>query len=152
VDPSHYTEPDPAELAERAVFLLREVFGYDYGAIAGTTGKTEAACRQIFVRARRRIDEGRPRFETSRAEGEELTGLFLAADADGDLIAVIAFDVLDGQVQAIRAVANPDKLRHLGPVSRTWHLRWRKNKNTRECHSPGGSGVVEGRREDSGGR
>ncbi len=66
------SEPDPAELAqtsdslsmaflvlleslapaERAVFLLREVFGYDYKEIAETTGKTEAACRQIFTRAR----------------------------------------------------------------------------------------------------
>jgi len=211
------TEPDPAELAEtsdslsmaflvlleslapaeRAVFLLREVFGYDYSEIASITGKTEAACRQTFARSRRRIDEGRPRFETSRAEGEELTALFLAAadggdmasllerlapdvvfygdsggkgettfiapvfgrdrvarvirlsfertlelgaslratwvngqpgilacDADGDLIAVIAFDVLDGQVQAIRTVANPEKLRHLGPISRAWHERW----------------------------
>jgi RNA polymerase sigma-70 factor, ECF subfamily len=44
-------------------------------------------------------------------------------DADGGLIAVIALEVLDGQVQAIRAVANPDKLRHFGPVSRTWRLR-----------------------------
>jgi RNA polymerase sigma-70 factor (TIGR02957 family) len=212
------SEPDPAELAEtsdslsmaflvlleslapaeRAVFLLREVFGYDYKEIAETTGKTEAACRQVFTRARRRIDEGRPRFETSRAEGEELTSLFLAAasggdmtsllerlapdvvfygdsggqgettfiapvfgrdqvaeviriqlertlqlgaslrpawvngqpgvlacDADGGLIAVIGFDMIDGQVQAIRTVANPEKLRHIGPVSRTWHLRWR---------------------------
>jgi hypothetical protein len=48
----------------------------------------------------------------------------LACDADGDLIAVIAFDVLDGQVLAIRTVANPEKLRHLGPVSRDWHERW----------------------------
>ena len=48
----------------------------------------------------------------------------LACDADGDLIAVIAFDLLDGLVQAIRVVANPEKLRHLSPVSRTWHLRW----------------------------
>jgi RNA polymerase sigma-70 factor (ECF subfamily) len=210
------TEPDPAELAEtsdslsmaflvlleslapaeRAVFLLREVFGYDYGEIAGITGKTEAACRQTFARARRRIDEERPRFETSRAEGEELTALFLAAadggdmasllerlapdvvfygdsggkgesfispvlgrdrvaqvirfsfertvqlgaslgaawvngqpgvlvrDADRDLIAVIVLDVLDGQVLAIRTVANPEKLRHLGPISRAWHQRW----------------------------
>jgi RNA polymerase sigma-70 factor (ECF subfamily) len=47
----------------------------------------------------------------------------VASDADGGLIAVIAFDVLDGQVQAIRTVANPEKLSHLGPVSRTWHLR-----------------------------
>ena len=181
---------------ERAVFLLREVFGYGYPEIADVTGKTEAACRQIFARARRHIDEGRPRFETSRAEGEELTSLFLAAarggdissliqklapdvlfygdnggqggitfaapvtgrdrvaeilrfvlgrtmelgasleaawvngqsglvasDADGGLIAVIALEVLDGQVQAIRAVANPDKLRHLGPVSQAWRPR-----------------------------
>ena len=47
----------------------------------------------------------------------------LVRDADGSLIAVIAFDVLDGQVQAIRAVANPAKLRHLGPVSQTWPFR-----------------------------
>src|SRR6202012_3665725 len=210
------TESDPAELAEtsdslsmaflvlleslapaeRAVFLLREVFGYDYSEIAVITGKSEAACRQTFTRARRRIDEGRPRFETSRAEGEELTALFLAAadggdmasllerlgpdvlfygdsggkgesfispvlgrdrvaqvirfsfertvqlgaslaaawvngqpgglvrDADGNLIAVIVLDVLDGQVLAIRTVANPEKLRHLGPISRAWHQRW----------------------------
>jgi hypothetical protein len=48
----------------------------------------------------------------------------LAWDADGGLIVVIALDVLDRQIQAIRVIANPDKLRHLGPVSRTWHLRW----------------------------
>src|ERR1700756_792337 len=98
-------EPDPAELAvtsdslsmaflvlleslapaERAVFLLREVFGHGYGEIAGITGKTEAACRQTFTRARRHIDEGRPRFETSRAEGDELTALFLAAADGGDI-------------------------------------------------------------------
>jgi RNA polymerase sigma-70 factor (TIGR02957 family) len=182
--------------AERAVFLLREVFGYGYTEIAEVTGKTEPACRQTFARARRRIDEGRPRFETSRAEGEELTRAFLAvaqgggdmaalierlapdvvfygdsgglgeatfsspvfgrdrvaeliaaqvrrtiergaslravwvngqpgllASDEGGLIAVIALDVLDGQVQAIRSVVNPEKLRHLGPVSRTVPLR-----------------------------
>ena len=75
--------------AERAVFLLREVFGYDYGEIADITGKTEAACRQTFARSRRRIDEGRPRFETSRAEGEELTALFLAAADGGDMTSLL---------------------------------------------------------------
>jgi RNA polymerase sigma-70 factor (ECF subfamily) len=45
-------------------------------------------------------------------------------DADGKLVAVIVLDVLDGQVLAIRTVANPEKLRHLGPISRTWHQRW----------------------------
>jgi hypothetical protein len=47
----------------------------------------------------------------------------LACDADGGLIAVISLDVLGGQVQAIRTVANPEKLSHLGPVSQVWHLR-----------------------------
>jgi hypothetical protein len=47
----------------------------------------------------------------------------VVSDAHGDLIAVIALDVLDGQIQAIRTVANPEKLRHLGPVSDTWHRR-----------------------------
>jgi len=56
-------------------------------------------------------------------DGRERQPGLLARDADGGLIAVIALDVLDGQVQAIRTVANPDKLRHLGPVSQTWHLR-----------------------------
>jgi RNA polymerase sigma factor (sigma-70 family) len=197
---------------ERAVFLLREVFGYAYPEIAEATGKSEPACRQIFARARRRIDEGRPRFGTSRAEGEELASLFLAAarggdlsslferlapdvlffgdsgglgevtfiapvagrdrvaevvrvqltrtmelgaslrgawvngqpgllarDADGGLIAVIALDVLDGQVQAIWTVANPAKLRHLGPVSRTWHLRWsEEDEKSHQVSHPGG--------------
>jgi len=35
----------------------------------------------------------------------------------------------NGQVQAIRAIANPDKLRHIGPVSRTWHLRWSEEEH-----------------------
>jgi RNA polymerase sigma-70 factor (TIGR02957 family) len=197
--------------AERAVFLLREVFGYDYGEIAGITGKTEAACRQVFARARRRVDDGRPRFETSRSDGDELTALFLAAtaggdmssllerlapdvlfygdsggkgemtlaeplygrdqvaelirlqvqrtlelgavltpawvngqpgllawDADGGLIVVIALDVLDRQIQAIRVIANPDKLRHLGPGSRTWHMRW-SEQNPRVTPGEGGA-------------
>ena len=174
---------------ERAVFLLREVFGYGYEEIAGIVGKSEANCRQIFGRARRRIDEGRPRFEASRRQGAELTSRFLAAvgggdmepfiemlapdvvfygdgggkgpaitapiygrervarllrglsrrfrpvvasvhpvhvngqpgvisyDADGNLIGVLSFDVLGGQVHAIRSVVNPDKLQHLGATS-----------------------------------
>jgi hypothetical protein len=63
----------------------------------------------------------------------------LARDADGGLIAVIALDVLDGQVQAIWTVANPAKLRHLGPVSRTWHLRWsEEDEKSHQVSHPGG--------------
>jgi RNA polymerase sigma-70 factor (ECF subfamily) len=70
---------------ERAVFLLREVFGYGYEEIAAIVGKTEANCRQIFARARRHIDAGRPRFAASREEREELVEKFLAACERGDM-------------------------------------------------------------------
>jgi RNA polymerase sigma-70 factor (ECF subfamily) len=174
---------------ERAVFLLREVFEYGYDEIAGILGRSEVHCRQIFVRARRRIGDGRPRFEASPAEREELARRFFAAceqgdmqglldfltvdvvfvgdgggkaqafpqplhgpdrvarvllglftrarhlgagirlvvvngqpgalglDADGRLINVLALDVVDGRIRAVRSVVNPDKLGHLGPLS-----------------------------------
>src|SRR5262245_21580629 len=57
---------------ERAVFLLREVFGYPYDEIARVVGRTAVNARQIATRARRHVDERRPRFEVSRAERDEL--------------------------------------------------------------------------------
>jgi RNA polymerase sigma-70 factor (TIGR02957 family) len=178
---------------ERAVFMLREVFGYGYPDVARITGKTEVNCRQIFARARRRIVAGgqaRDRAPLARrAEGEELArrffeaaaggdmnallgmlapdvvlhgdgggkaqaigkplagrqrvmrllvvglrrGLTLGAslrlawvngqpgavmyDAEGSVAGVVELDVADGVVQTIRAVVNPDKLGHIGPVS-----------------------------------
>jgi RNA polymerase sigma-70 factor (ECF subfamily) len=181
--------------AERAVFLLREVFSYDYKAVADATGKSEAACRQLLARARQAIARRKSRFSTSRADAEELTGIFLDVSKGGDmgsllerlapdvvfygdsggngevtfaepvygrdnvaailvfqierarrldahlepatingmpgllayatdgLIAAMTFELLDGQVQALRVVANPDKLRHIATVSTSWHLR-----------------------------
>jgi RNA polymerase sigma-70 factor, ECF subfamily len=171
---------------ERAVFLLREVFGYGYDEIARVVDKSEANCRQIAVRARRQVDAKKPRFEASRQRKEELAQRFFAAAAEGDAegllgllaadvvaygdgggkgpaflrpvfgrdrvarllagfraradqlgvtslqpaaingqpgavffdpeghpIAVVSLDIADDQVQAIRAVSNPDKLSHL---------------------------------------
>ncbi len=69
---------------ERAVFLLRDVFGYDYGRIAEIVAKSEANCRQILTRARKHIDARRPRFEASRSRRDELAGRFLAACRAGD--------------------------------------------------------------------
>jgi RNA polymerase sigma-70 factor, ECF subfamily len=176
---------------ERAVFVLREVFGFSFPEIASAVGRSEAACRQLAVRARRHMDEGRPRFEADRREREELAERFfdafregdvdglrelLAADVqwigdgggkapqwkpiigagnvarvlaailppfvhiggvvephevngqpgailrdrDGKVINTWALDILEGQIQTIRAVINPDKLRHLGPVADAW--------------------------------
>jgi RNA polymerase sigma-70 factor (TIGR02957 family) len=70
---------------QRAVFLLREVFDYPYDEIAGIVGRSEDASRQLAVRARRRVGEGRPRFETSPEQRERLASQFFAALEDGDL-------------------------------------------------------------------
>ena len=74
---------------ERAVFLLREVFGYGYDEIAVIVDRSEVNCRQIFTRARRRIDEGRPRFEVDRAAQQELAGSFVEALQDGNVERVL---------------------------------------------------------------
>jgi RNA polymerase sigma-70 factor (ECF subfamily) len=174
---------------ERAVFLLREVFDYDYAEIARIVERSEDNCRQLYVRARRHIDDGRPRFEASREQRDELAQRFLAAaqdgdtdalvellaadvvvygdgggkapswtqpvvgpervaklmagtfaqargvgasaqltqlngqpgirfaDADGKIGAVMSLEIVDGVIQTIRGVTNPDKLGHLGPVA-----------------------------------
>jgi RNA polymerase sigma-70 factor (ECF subfamily) len=70
---------------ERAVFVLREVFGFGFPEVASAVGRTEAACRQLAVRARRHMDEGRPRFEADRRERDELASRFFEALQDGDL-------------------------------------------------------------------
>lgn len=110
------TEPDVAEHAEmsdslsmaflvvlesltpteRAVFLLREAFDYDYAEIAAILERSEASCRQLLVRARKRIDAGKPRFEATRAEQDELARRFFAAVQVGDL---------DGLVEMLAADA-----------------------------------------------
>jgi RNA polymerase sigma-70 factor (ECF subfamily) len=68
---------------ERAVFLLREVFDYSYDEVAGIVGKSPDNCRQILVRARRRMEEGRRRFDVSRED--EVARRFVAAWEDGDV-------------------------------------------------------------------
>jgi RNA polymerase sigma-70 factor (ECF subfamily) len=70
---------------ERAVFVLREVFGFGFPEIASAVGRSEAACRQLAVRARRHMDDGRPRFEADRRERTELAARFFDAVRDGDV-------------------------------------------------------------------
>ena len=180
---------------QRAAFLLREVFDYPYDQIARIVGKSEDNTRQLVTRARRQVQQRRPRFEASRERREVLARRFFAAAADGELAAleellahdvvlhgdgggkapalahpvhgrakvartllawfraaariggvslqaaevngqpgallldpegrlvtVLAVDVADGQVQAIRSIVNPDKLRHLGPTANLGEL------------------------------
>jgi RNA polymerase sigma-70 factor (ECF subfamily) len=70
---------------ERAVFVLRDVFGFGFPDVAAAVGRSEAACRQLAVRARRHMDVGRPRFEADRREREELAARFFDALRDGDV-------------------------------------------------------------------
>ena len=70
---------------ERAVFVLREVFGFDYSEVAGAVGRSEVASRQLAARARRHMEEGRPRFGADRRAQEELAGRFFDAIRDGDV-------------------------------------------------------------------
>jgi len=188
---------------ERAVFVLRDVFGFSFPEIAAAVGRSEGACRQLAVRARRHMDEGRPRFEADRREREELAARFFGAVRDGDvdelrellaadvqmlgdgggkapafaravagagnvarmLVAVFpllakvdatlqprevngqpgavfrdrdgkvintwTLDILEGRVQMIRSVQNPDKLGHVGPVADAWAVLREANQARR---------------------
>ncbi|TCC63300.1 RNA polymerase sigma-70 factor [Kribbella pittospori] len=70
---------------ERAVFVLRDVFGFGFPEIASAVERSEAACRQLAVRARRHMDAGRPRFEADRAERDVLASRFFDAFSEGDV-------------------------------------------------------------------
>lgn len=177
---------------ERSVFVLREVFAFGFDEVAAAVGRSESACRQLLVRARRHMQAGRPRFEAGRAERQELSARFFEAltegdvgalqellaadvqlvgdgggkapnlaravvgtsnvsrllaaffaqlavvdvtfepqevnsrpgavirDRDGRILQTMALDVLDGRIQTIRLVVNPEKLGHLGPVGDAW--------------------------------
>ncbi|MGZ4165759.1 MAG: RNA polymerase sigma-70 factor [Solirubrobacteraceae bacterium] len=75
---------------ERAVFLLHDVFGYRFDEIAAAVGRSEAGCRQIAVRARRRLEPERPRFEVDPHERARIAQQFLTAFRDGDIEELLA--------------------------------------------------------------
>lgn len=95
---------------ERAVFVLREVFGFDYDEIAGAVGKSVPAVRQISHRAREHVHARRKRFDADAAKSSEVTTQFLTAAATGDLdglMTVLAPNVTwtadsDGKASAAR--------------------------------------------------
>jgi RNA polymerase sigma-70 factor (ECF subfamily) len=105
--------------AERAVFLLREVFQYDYDEVSRIVDKSEANCRQMFSRARERLASRSPRFQAERAESEKLVQEFLAACTEGDtdgLMNLLTKDVVmysdgGGKVAAaLRPILGIDKV------------------------------------------
>jgi RNA polymerase sigma-70 factor (TIGR02957 family) len=125
---------------QRAVLLLRDVFEYPYPQIAGIVGKSEDNVRQLATRARRHVEQRRPRFQTTREQQEELAARFFDAAEDGDLAgleALLAHDVqltgdgggkapaqarsLRGRNRVARALIN-----YLRRVGRTPGLSWRR--------------------------
>ncbi|MDQ0989603.1 RNA polymerase sigma-70 factor [Streptomyces sp. V3I7] len=104
---------------ERAVFVLREAFGYPYTDIAAMLDRGEAAVRQLAVRARRHVDERRPRYQVDPGQRRDVTERFLVAAAGGDLegmMALLAPDVRlvgdsGGKAKApLRIVESADKV------------------------------------------
>lgn len=105
--------------AERAVFVLREVFGLPVAEVAAALGRGEAAVRQMAHRAREHVRSRRPRFDADRQVQREITERFLAAAAGGDLAALLAVLAPDavltsdggGKVQAaLRPIRGADKV------------------------------------------
>jgi RNA polymerase sigma-70 factor (ECF subfamily) len=80
---------------ERAVFLLREVFDYEYTEIAQITGRNEAACRQLFSRAKKHIRDHRPRFPASPEAHTKMVGRFMEACIAGDMDGLMSLLVED---------------------------------------------------------
>jgi RNA polymerase sigma-70 factor (TIGR02957 family) len=104
---------------ERAVFVLREVFAFEYDEIAAAVDKTPAAVRQIAHRARAHVDERRPRGETDQAQYQRVLRQFMVAASTGDvqaLMDVLAPDVVlvsDGggvKKAALRPILGADKV------------------------------------------
>jgi RNA polymerase sigma-70 factor (ECF subfamily) len=73
---------------ERAAYLLREAFGYEYAAIAEIIERSEVNARQLVTRARKHLEANRPRFDADEAARDALLERFLAAAEDGDLEAL----------------------------------------------------------------
>ena len=102
---------------ERAVFLLREVFDYDYADIAEIVGRNATACRQVFRRAREHLAERHHRFTAPYDKRRDLTARFLAAANEGDmagLMQLLSADVVaysDGggkRAAALNPLFGPD--------------------------------------------
>jgi RNA polymerase sigma-70 factor (ECF subfamily) len=133
--------------AERAVFVLHEVFGIDFEEIAGMVDRTPAACRQLASRARRHVRERRPRFDPDAAEQRRVVTALLDAVSKGDLNALLP--LLDpsvvlhadggGRVRAAgRPVVGVEQVAKVMMGGRTWYPGYA----TQLIAMNGGTGVL----------
>jgi RNA polymerase sigma-70 factor (ECF subfamily) len=116
--------------AERAVFVLHDVFGLTFEEVGSMVGRAPAACRQLASRARRHVEERRPRFDPDAAEQRRVVAAFLDASVRGDLDALLP--LLDpsvvlradggGKVPAAgRPVDGPERVARVLLAGRTWY-------------------------------
>jgi RNA polymerase sigma-70 factor (ECF subfamily) len=141
--------------AERAIFLLRDVFGYEFDEIACVVEKNEVNCRKLLSRARQHVADKRPRFESSPAQAEVLLNQFLRAIDSGDvdsLLAVLREDacvVTDGggfTNAALRPIVGADKVaRFIMGATRKFGIELRDNRHTIINNQPGIIGCLDGR-------
>jgi RNA polymerase sigma-70 factor, ECF subfamily len=106
---------------ERAVFLLREVFEYEYSEVAAVLGQSEVNCRQILRRARQHVSTMRPRFEVSERKHNDLLERFLEAVGNGDMkgiVALLSKDVVLHSDGGGKAIAVPNVVRGADNVAR----------------------------------
>jgi RNA polymerase sigma-70 factor (ECF subfamily) len=134
---------------ERAVFLLREVFEYEYPELATMLGESEANCRQILHRARQHVTAMRPRFKASQQEKSDLLRSFLQAARSGDVDALVGLLASDVQLQSDgggKAVSAPNMIRGAKNVARgalgTLQKLMPKNLVVRLAQVNGDPGIV----------
>ncbi len=106
---------------QRAVLLLHDVFDYPYPEIAAIVGKSQDNVRQLAARARRHVEQRRPRFQTSREQQEELAARFFAAAQQGDLAGLEALLAHDVQLTGDGGGKAPALARTLRGRSRVAH-------------------------------
>ncbi len=135
---------------QRAVLLLHDVFDYRYAEIAAIVGKSEGNVRQLATRARRHVEQHRPRFQTTREQRDELARRFLAAAEQGDLAGLETLLAADVQLTGdgggkVPALAR--SLRGRSRVARTL-INWRRlgarlpGASWRPVEVNGGAGAV----------
>lgn len=138
---------------ERAVFLLHDVFGYAYGEVATTVGKSEDNCRQLATRARRHIEAEKPRFEASRRERDRLAERFFAAAGDGnvdELVGMLADDViLYGDAGGMspswpRPIVGRDRVSRLMGGMAAWVTRHELHLERHEVNGQPGATLLDG--------
>jgi RNA polymerase sigma-70 factor, ECF subfamily len=135
--------------AERAVFLLREVFDYEYAEIGTILGQTEANCRQILRRARQHVGDLRRRFDASTEDRQDLLKRFIQATRKGDmqgLIELLSSDVALHTDGGGKAIALPREVRGAEDVAKIILERMGsvvpKNLVTRMARINGEPGIV----------